>query len=234
VKERPGVGFEFLHELDQYLFGKGVHYDIFRKLGAHPSTMDGKKGIHFAVWAPHAVGVNLIGEFNGWDEESIPMERLDPVGFWEAFLPEAKEGHDDVHDQVYIINNRYHCQRIGLTAKNHKCDQNSQNGQRKAQIQKPKVFVFPMQIQGIKALRTQKCHHSRQLPHRGTNDQKEICHGGTGQSTKNPKVSLFRIQRCKCEAQQNGEIRSHDQKIAAGGENEKVQNKLCCQKTEGE
>ena len=92
VKERPGVGFEFLHELDQYLFGKGVHYDIFRKLGAHPSTMDGKKGIHFAVWAPHAVGVNLIGEFNGWDEESIPMERLDPVGFWEAFLPEAKEG----------------------------------------------------------------------------------------------------------------------------------------------
>ena len=92
VKERPGVGFEFLHELDQYLFGKGVHYDIFRKLGAHPSTMDGKKGIHFAVWAPHAAGVNLIGEFNGWDEESIPMERLDPVGFWEAFLPEAKEG----------------------------------------------------------------------------------------------------------------------------------------------
>ena len=89
VKERPGVGFEFLHELDQYLFGKGVHYDIFRKLGAHPSTMDGKKGIHFAVWAPHAAGVNLIGEFNGWDEESIPMERLDPVGFWEAFLPEA-------------------------------------------------------------------------------------------------------------------------------------------------
>ena len=54
--------------------------------------MDGKKGIHFAVWAPHAAGVNLIGEFNGWDEESIPMERLDPVGFWEAFLPEAKEG----------------------------------------------------------------------------------------------------------------------------------------------
>ena len=59
-----GEGYEFVHDLDQYLYDKGVHYEIFRKLGAHPSMKDGRKGIHFAVWAPHAAAVHLIGEFN--------------------------------------------------------------------------------------------------------------------------------------------------------------------------
>jgi 1,4-alpha-glucan branching enzyme len=68
-----GDGYEFVHDLDQYLYDKGVHYDIFRKLGAHPSAKNGVKGIHFAVWAPHAAAVHLIGEFNGWDEESIAL-----------------------------------------------------------------------------------------------------------------------------------------------------------------
>ncbi len=87
-----GEGYEFIHDLDQYLYDKGVHYDIFRKLGAHPSQKDGVKGIHFAVWAPHAQEVHLIGEFNGWDENNIVMERLEPSGIWECFIPEAKIG----------------------------------------------------------------------------------------------------------------------------------------------
>ncbi len=90
--EAIGRGYEFIHELDQYLYDQGVHYEIFRKLGAHPSEKDGEKGIHFAVWAPHAAAVHLIGEFNGWNEDSIAMERQDPSGIWECFLTEAKIG----------------------------------------------------------------------------------------------------------------------------------------------
>ena len=88
----PGEGYEFIHDLDQYLYDKGVHYDIFRKLGAHPSEKDGVKGVHFAVWAPHAAQVNLIGEFNGWDEGNIVMQRLEPSGIWEGFLADAQVG----------------------------------------------------------------------------------------------------------------------------------------------
>ena len=87
-----GEGYEFIHDLDQYLYDQGVHYEIFRKLGAHPSMKDGRKGIHFAVWAPHAAAVHLIGEFNGWNEDNIALERLDPSGIWEGFVEEAQIG----------------------------------------------------------------------------------------------------------------------------------------------
>ena len=87
-----GEGYEFIHDLDQYLYDQGVHYEIFRKLGAHPSMKDGKKGIHFAVWAPHAAAVHLIGEFNGWNEDNIALVRLDPSGIWEGFVEEAQVG----------------------------------------------------------------------------------------------------------------------------------------------
>ena len=79
-------------ELDQYLFGQGTHYDIYKKLGAHKTKRDGKTGIYFAVWAPNAESVNLIGEFNGGDEENIPMKRREPLGIYEVFVPEAKVG----------------------------------------------------------------------------------------------------------------------------------------------
>lgn len=78
---------EFITELDQYLFGTGTHYEIFKKLGAHPMVWEGKKGVHFAVWAPNAEQVYLIGSFNGWDEESHPMRRLDPLGIYVLFVP---------------------------------------------------------------------------------------------------------------------------------------------------
>ena len=82
----------FVTELDQYLFGNGVHYDIYRKLGAHETVKDGEKGVYFAVWAPKAGAVMLIGSFNDWNEESHPMTRLEPLGIWELFVPEAKCG----------------------------------------------------------------------------------------------------------------------------------------------
>ena len=57
---------EFITELDQYLFGQGVHYEIYEKLGAHPCKQRGRNGVNFAVWAPHAKEVYLIGSFNDW------------------------------------------------------------------------------------------------------------------------------------------------------------------------
>ncbi len=82
----------FITEMDQYLFGQGVHYDIYKKLGAHQTKKDGRTGVYFAVWAPNAVGVQLIGTFNGWDETDHPMTRLEPLGIYELFVPEAKIG----------------------------------------------------------------------------------------------------------------------------------------------
>ena len=82
----------FVTDMDQYLFGHGVHYEIYRKLGAHMTEHEGQKGVYFAVWAPRAAAVHLIGSFNGWDENSHPMKRLEPLGIYEAFVPEANIG----------------------------------------------------------------------------------------------------------------------------------------------
>jgi len=64
----------FFSRDDAYYFGQSVHYEVYKKLGAHPSTEDGKDGYFFAVWAPHAKSVSVIGEFNGWDTEADHME----------------------------------------------------------------------------------------------------------------------------------------------------------------
>ena len=79
-------------ELDQYLFSVGTHYDIYKKMGAHEAVMNGKKGVYFAVWAPNAATVSVIGEFNGWREEANPMTRLEPSGIYEDFIVGAKVG----------------------------------------------------------------------------------------------------------------------------------------------
>ena len=81
-------------ELDMYLFGQGTHYDIYNKLGAHKAVVDGVEGFYFDVWAPHASAVSVIGEFNGWNENTNMMTRLEPqeIGIYEAFIPEAKDG----------------------------------------------------------------------------------------------------------------------------------------------
>ena len=74
-------------ELDQYLFGEGTHYDIYKKLGAHIVTDEGKKGVYFAVWAPHAAQVHVIGDFNEWEEqEEYAMRRVGDIGIYEIFV----------------------------------------------------------------------------------------------------------------------------------------------------
>ena len=79
-------------ELDHYLFGQGNHYEIYKKMGAHEVTKNGKRGVYFAVWAPHAVNVSVIGEFNDWDETKDKMKRGEPLGIYTCFVPEAKKG----------------------------------------------------------------------------------------------------------------------------------------------
>lgn len=79
-------------EMDQYLFGQGTHYDIYKKLGAHLTEEDGTKGVYFAVWAPNAVNVHVVGSFNDWNEEAHKMEKLGEIGIWGLFIPGVKEG----------------------------------------------------------------------------------------------------------------------------------------------
>ncbi len=82
----------FISEADQYLFAQGTHYDIYKKLGAHPSEEDGVSGMYFAVWAPNAESVNVIGSFNGWNEEANPLTKLGPGGIHSAFVPGVGTG----------------------------------------------------------------------------------------------------------------------------------------------
>ena len=79
-------------ELDHYLFGQGNHYEIYKKLGAHKAVKGKKSGVYFAVWAPHARAVTVVGEFNDWDMEANPMEREEPLGIYTCFVPGVKEG----------------------------------------------------------------------------------------------------------------------------------------------
>ena len=79
-------------ELDQYLFGQGNHYEIYQKMGAHKVTVNGEDGVYFAVWAPHARRVAVVGDFNGWDFEANYMERQEPMGIYTCFVPGVKEG----------------------------------------------------------------------------------------------------------------------------------------------
>ena len=85
-----GKGIEITAD-DQYLFAQGTHYDIYKKLGAHLTEQDGKKGVFFAVWAPNAAAVHVVGDFNGWDENSHPMEKLGPGGIHSLFVPGVEE-----------------------------------------------------------------------------------------------------------------------------------------------
>ena len=79
-------------ELDQYLFGQGNHYEIYEKLGAHKVTVDGVSGVYFAVWAPHARRVAVVGDFNEWDFEANYMERQEPLGIYTCFVPGVDVG----------------------------------------------------------------------------------------------------------------------------------------------
>src|SRR5581483_5631691 len=81
-----------LGETDLYLFGKGDERRIYDKLGAQLRTIDGVHGVSFAVWAPNAQRVSVVGDFNNWDGRTHPMRSLGPSGVWEIFIPGVGEG----------------------------------------------------------------------------------------------------------------------------------------------
>lgn len=81
-----------ISELDRYLYGQGSHYRIYEKLGAHPYTENGQDGYYFAVWAPHAKSVSVVGDFNSWNPDANPMTVLETSGIYETFIPELSEG----------------------------------------------------------------------------------------------------------------------------------------------
>jgi 1,4-alpha-glucan branching enzyme len=77
---------------DLFLFNEGSHYRLYEKLGAHPITVDGMEGTYFAVWAPDAKQVSVMGEFNGWDKSSHPLCSKEQSGIWEGFIPGVAKG----------------------------------------------------------------------------------------------------------------------------------------------
>ncbi len=79
-------------EADAYLFAQGTHYEIYEKMGAHEAEIDGQKGVYFAVWAPNAKYVNVIGSFNNWDIFKDNMDRISEGGIFALFIPGAKVG----------------------------------------------------------------------------------------------------------------------------------------------
>lgn len=79
-------------EVDLYLTGEGTHERLYDRLGAHPMRMDGVEGVAFAVWAPNAKQVSVIGDFNRWDGRLYPMRAMGASGVWELFVPGVKSG----------------------------------------------------------------------------------------------------------------------------------------------
>lgn len=92
AEEKKEIGTGFITEVDRYLFNNGKHYEIYEKLGAHPRTYNKEEGMHFAVWAPHAKQIGVVGDFNGWNPDENPMTCLADSGIWEAFVPGLSTG----------------------------------------------------------------------------------------------------------------------------------------------
>ena len=92
-----------LTDLDLHLFGSGTHYEIYNKLGAHPTKIDGVDGVLFALWAPNAKRVSVVGDFNGWHGLRHTMRALQRSGVWELFIPGLKPG-DNYKYEIKSLN----------------------------------------------------------------------------------------------------------------------------------
>lgn len=101
VREHGGAAYEcldpyafppLLSDFDLYLIGEGTHYEKHERMGAHPVEVQGVAGVQFAVWAPNAMRVSVVGDFNGWDGRTHPMRNRGPSGLWELFVPGLSEG----------------------------------------------------------------------------------------------------------------------------------------------
>ena len=83
---------------DTEKFNHGIHYNVYDILGAHPMKINGISGVHFAVWAPNAMRVSVVGDFNGWDGRFHQMRRLWARGLFELLIPCAKDGDNYKYD----------------------------------------------------------------------------------------------------------------------------------------
>ena len=97
-----------LTSYDLHLFNEGKHNRLFEKFGAHLTEVDGKKGTYFAVWAPDAERISVVGDFNGWNPDSRPMNPRGSSGVWEAFIPDLGKGAV----YKYHIRSRYHMYEV--------------------------------------------------------------------------------------------------------------------------
>lgn len=88
-EEKPA---QFITDFDLHLFNEGNHHKAYEKLGAHPLTVDGRKGVHFAVWAPSAKGVSVVCDHNRWDGRCHPMQPMGSSGVWTVFIPDIGPG----------------------------------------------------------------------------------------------------------------------------------------------
>ncbi len=105
TSERIVPGISRISDYDVYLFKQGQHFRLFDKLGAHPIQADGRDGTYFALWAPNAERVSVVGDFNHWDARTHPLQpRQDHSGIWEGFVPGA--GHGTIYK--YHIASRHH------------------------------------------------------------------------------------------------------------------------------
>jgi 1,4-alpha-glucan branching enzyme len=92
AKQLKRSAFSLLTEDDLYLFNEGTHSHLFEKLGAHPATVDDDRGTYFAVWAPDARSVSVVGDLNGWDPRTHPLAPKQGPGIWEGFVPDVGAG----------------------------------------------------------------------------------------------------------------------------------------------
>lgn len=82
----------WLTDFDRYLFGSGNHWKLYEKLGAHPRKVQDQQGVNFALWAPNAQSIQVVGDFNQWDGRAHPMRKHIPSGVWELFVPNVQTG----------------------------------------------------------------------------------------------------------------------------------------------
>jgi len=110
--ERVIHGASLLTEHDIYLFRQGTHFRLFDKLGAHPRSFDGVAGTQFAIWAPNAEAISVIGDFNGWDpDRHLLQSRADGSGIWEGFIPGLAPGEK----YKYHLRSRHNGYRVDKT-----------------------------------------------------------------------------------------------------------------------
>ncbi len=94
----------WLTDDDLYLFGEGSHLRLYEKLGAHPTTLGGQSGTRFAVWAPNAQSVALMGDFNDWSKDAQPLAPIGQAGIWEGFVPGVGVGAEY---KFYIVSKHH-------------------------------------------------------------------------------------------------------------------------------